>query len=109
VTRGRRRRGGSGRPGGRPARAEAQRLPEEPAAAPRRAPVPVSGDAGSHVETASRYGLVLAAVMAAVGLLLLFLAVAGRGWPYLLGAVDFLAVAAVLAWALRGKPGRPPA
>jgi hypothetical protein len=45
--------------------------------------------------------------MGIVGALLLGLAVAGRGWPYLLGALDFLVIGAVLAWALRGGSGRP--
>jgi hypothetical protein len=53
------------------------------------------------VAAANRYGLVMAALFGAVGVLLLALSVAGRGWPYLLGGIDFLAIAAVLAWALR--------
>jgi hypothetical protein len=48
----------------------------------------------------------MAAIFGAVGVLLLALSAAGRGWPYLLGGIDFVAIAAVLAWALRnGWPG----
>jgi hypothetical protein len=64
------------------------------------------------VAAADRYGRVLAALFAAVGILLLALAATGRGWSFLLGAIDFLVIAAVLAWALRDSrrrdPGPPP-
>ena len=64
------------------------------------------------VAAADRYGRVLAALFAAVGVLLLALSAAGRGWSFLLGAIDFLVIAAVLVWALRESrrrdPGPPP-
>ena len=60
------------------------------------------------VAAANRYGLVLAALFGLVGVLLLVLAATGRGWSFLLGALDFLVIAAVLAWALRdGRPRDP--
>jgi hypothetical protein len=58
------------------------------------------------VAAAQRYGTFLALIFGLVGLLLLVLSAAGRGWPYLLGAVDFLVIAVVLAWALRRRPPR---
>jgi hypothetical protein len=44
------------------------------------------------------YGSVLAAVFLGVGALFLVLAAFGRGWPFLLGAIDFLVIGAVLYW-----------
>ena len=58
---------------------------------------------------ANRYGLMLAALFGLVGVLLLVLSMTGHGWSYLLGAFDFLAIAVVLAWALREDRGRGPA
>ncbi len=53
------------------------------------------------VTAADRYGTLLAALFGIVGIFLVVLAATGRGWPYWLGAADFLAIAAVLAWVRR--------
>jgi hypothetical protein len=74
----------------------------------RRTPAEI-GPTDPDVAAANRYGLVLAALFGLVGLLLLVLAAIGRGWSFLLGAVDFLVIAAVLAWALREGRARNPA
>ena len=98
-----------GRRRGRSGRREAAGGPAGPIGAggahelPPRAPEGADPD----VAAATRYGLVMAAVFGAVGVLLLALSAAGRGWPYFLGGIDFLAIAAVLAWALRSGFPRP--
>lgn len=53
---------------------------------------------------AGRFGTWLASVFLAIGVLLLVLSVAGRGLPYLLGALDFLAVGGILLWAAKDAP-----
>jgi hypothetical protein len=98
--------------GGKRERNRADRGPKaEEARAARGAPARTSGGAGStdpDVAAADRYGRLLAGLFAAIGVLLLALAAGGRGWSFLLGAVDFLVIAAVLAWALRESRRRDP-
>lgn len=80
---------------------ERRREPPPPVAGePRR---PDRGPGPAQAETAATYGTLLSGVLGVVGLLLLGLWIAGRGLPYLLGAVDFLVVAGVLAWAVHGR------
>jgi hypothetical protein len=76
----------------------------KPARAPDRQPRPsrdLARKPQSDLTLSDRYGVGLAGLFAAVGALLLVLSAAGRGWPFLLGGIDFLVVAAVLYWSLR--------
>ena len=57
------------------------------------------------VQAARRLATLLALLFLAVGVLLLALAAAGRGVPYLLGALDFLVIGGVLYWVGRGGRG----
>ncbi len=63
---------------------------------------------GSDVSQAVRFGTILALLFLALGLLLIVLALFGRGWSYLLGGIDFLAIGGVLSWALRHRPRAAP-
>lgn len=58
----------------------------------------------SEPPTATRYGVILAAVFVAAGVLLLALSAFGRGWPFLLGGIDFIVIGGVLYWAMRSAP-----
>jgi hypothetical protein len=65
-----------------------------------------SGDAQAELAPALRAGKALAVIFLAVGVLLLALAAVGRGLPYLLGAIDFVVIGAILYWVARPRRTR---
>lgn len=73
-----------------------------------RAPPPRDPPADQAEAPAVRYGILLAWAFVAIGVLLLALGALGRGWPHLLGALDFVALGTVLLWAVRHGRGPVP-